>query len=76
MLGHHWTAGTTIGNEPYFYWMGHDQPLSYNDWHDGEPNNFHLTEDCLELKYQDDIFKWNDTLCQSKLFFVCEETIG
>lgn len=70
---HFWTAGTNLGNEPYFFWMGHDEPISFNDWANGEPNNYNLNEDCIELKFVGGTWKWNDTACDSKLYFVCEE---
>lgn len=71
-----WTGGTSLGTEPDFYWMGHDEPVTFTDWHNNEPNNGNWNEYCIEIKHQDDIYKWNDSVCSEKIHFVCEERIS
>lgn len=74
-----WTAGTCQGNEPYFYWMGHEKPMIYTNWYttapDVQPNNGSGTEDCIELATHLD-YKWSDVSCAHKLFTICEEKLS
>lgn len=65
-----------LGNEPYFYWMSHNQPITFSNWHPhGEPNNWHLNEDCIEIWHLNGLYKWNDSGCDNKFHFVCEESL-
>lgn len=71
-----WTAGTCLGNEPYFYWMGHTKPMTFTNWHRGEPNNnFPGNEDCFEMNHILN-YTWADVPCSNKMFAVCEEKIS
>lgn len=78
-----WTAGikhgTDIGNHSKFYWMGHDAPITFTDWHEGEPNNPDNNDFyCINLRpwYDNGSHLWYDDLCGVKFYFVCEESPG
>lgn len=73
--GDFWIGGTTLGNEPYFYWMNIEEPMKFNEWNSGNPNNSNGDEDCIELSKAAD-YKWNDNSCDEKKYFVCEEEIS
>ncbi|XP_071843537.1 uncharacterized protein [Apostichopus japonicus] len=64
-----------------FVWIGiHDSeqegewkyedgsPLTYDNWRDGEPNNYNNEEDCVEMGYG----LYNDRDCMAILYFCCE----
>lgn len=70
-----WISGTDMGSESKFYWMGHDRPVTFTDWHAGEPNNLGWTQDCIVLKSlaANGLYKWDDAWCTMSYFFICEE---
>lgn len=72
-----WFAGTTKGNEPYFYWIGHEKPMTFTNWDSerNEPNNNNGDEDCIAL-HQYANYKWHDWTCDHSFFPVCEEKIS
>ena len=45
-------------------------PLTYTNWRGGEPNDYGIGEDCIELYNSDGT--WNDEGCSDSLRFVCE----
>jgi len=74
---HFWSSGTDQGEEGRFVWMSTGQPLTFENWNSGEPNNFQYengeTENCLELWNRDGKgLRWNDTPCSFESYFVCE----
>lgn len=66
-----WLSGTRLGNDYNYYWMGHNEALSFSNWSEGEPNNASDREACVHISYQN--FKWNDLDCLFSAYFVCEE---
>lgn len=70
-----WLAGTDVGNESNFYWMGHSEPMTLTHWHGGEPNNLNWNQDCLTIKYwpDDSSYQWDDDFCSAEFYFICEE---
>lgn len=69
-----WLAGTDIGNESNFYWMGHDESMTFTNWHGGEPNNWNWNQDCVTIKYwPDNLYQWDDDFCSNEYYFICEE---
>lgn len=70
-----WVGATSLGNEPYFYWIDRKKPMSFANWISGDPNNSNGYEDCLELRYDSDL-KWNDCSCDDRKYFACEDEIS
>lgn len=66
-------GATKLDDEQSFYWMGSNALFEFADWHEGEPNNYNPEEQCIEMKNQSGDWKWNDTMCRSKLHIACEE---
>lgn len=56
--------------------MGTDAPFTFTDWLEGEPNNALLNEKCIEIRFSKDVYKWNDSQCSRKVYFICEERIS
>lgn len=48
--------------------------VDYVNWGDNEPNNFHGSEDCVELVVGNG--KWNDVNCYSKRNWICKIAKG
>ena len=49
-------------------------PLTYEPWHEGEPNDWGGKEDCAALNWHGSV-KWNDIGCDSRFGFICERSI-
>ncbi|XP_031633896.1 uncharacterized protein LOC116347455 [Contarinia nasturtii] len=71
--GTFWTAGTKLGNDNKFYWMGHDKEFAFTNWGDKEPNDFNGKESCVEMVEYHNL-KWNDWICDWERYFICEES--
>ncbi|MEC7984726.1 MAG: lectin-like protein [Myxococcota bacterium] len=56
------------GNEDNFSWVS-GETFDYENWNDGEPNNWESQEDCVEF-YDNGL--WNDASCQKEQYFICE----
>ncbi|KAL5012982.1 hypothetical protein ScPMuIL_011533 [Solemya velum] len=75
-------AGTygwyTIGNDMYheqqFSWTdsGSPVPMTYSNWHQGQPNDVGGQQDCLLMEYPDADYEWGDVDCSTKHPFICE----
>lgn len=66
-----WIGGTNLGNEPHFYWMGHQKPMTFTDWLGGQPEN-RSGENCIEISTANGL-KWNGRTCLQLNNFICEE---
>eukprot|EP00092_Neocalanus_flemingeri_P037866 GFUD01041219.1.p1 GENE.GFUD01041219.1~~GFUD01041219.1.p1 ORF type:complete len:465 (+),score=105.82 GFUD01041219.1:61-1395(+) len=64
-----WIGARDAEAEASFMWEQSGEELSYFNWHDGEPNNAGVGEDCVEVS---NFQKWNDLDCDEYRLFVCE----
>lgn len=53
--GYYWLGGERVSNDS-FGWIT-NEPWSYSNWNDGEPNNYENSEDCVGI-YPN--YLWND----------------
>ena len=58
-------------------WSWVDQtPFDYNNWQEGEPNNLDDNRYCSKVYAtgvgEEMLGKWDDTLCEYPLAFICE----
>lgn len=56
--------------------MGHNEPMTFTNWHNGEPNNPDNNNPyCINLRYWHDNGPnlWDDDRCDMSFYFVCEE---
>merc|ERR1719510_1668622 len=66
-------------DHPGVWWWEHrNETVSWFDWADGQPDNYH-GEDCLTLEeYHDPFFPiardyfWNDRSCDHSAHYICE----
>lgn len=69
-----WTSGNRRNTNGTFYW-GNGQLVTFTDWELGIPDNMHANvgreEECIEIKGYN-ILKWNDHLCEYRLYYICE----
>lgn len=70
---HVWLAGTDAGNKSNFYWMGHDQSVTFTDWLLDQPDNFAPNQNCIVYLLINGIYLWDKDYCSSKYYFMCEE---
>jgi len=66
-----WTAGQRRNSK--FVWKMNQAisyPLTYTNWHPGQPDNLDGNENCLHLFYSE--LLWNDIPCTLKMCFICE----
>ena len=54
--------------EGVFTWQD-GNPLVYEAWNEGEPNNFNSNEDCVEVLLSNAL--WNDARCRDEKSFIC-----
>lgn len=64
-----WLSASDIRHEGKWIWMTTGAPLLYNNFADGQPDNYGGKENCLELWPNN---KWNDGICDLKAYFACE----
>ena len=64
------SADGSGGSEDEFVWYNGENP-SYENWHEGEPNNYENSEDCTEM-YISTGGTWNDANCGQEKFYICE----
>ncbi|KAH1025203.1 lectin subunit alpha-like isoform X1 [Dendroctonus ponderosae] len=68
----YWTAGRRFGRNS-FVWFTDGEPLVYNNFAHGEPNNLKGAEGCIEfVNYSKKTSKWNDIACSKKAGYVCQ----
>lgn len=67
-----WIVGTRLGNEPSFYWFGNEQPVTFTDWLENNPDNWKWNENCIEI-WPFKGSKWNDRECLMLNNFICEK---
>jgi hypothetical protein len=65
-----WVAVTDTEVEGEWRWPD-GTLLSYEPWHEGEPNDSGGQEDCAALNWRGAV-KWNDIDCEARFGFVCE----
>ena len=64
----YWLGMTDRAEEGVFTWND-GSPIVYENWHDGEPNDWGSGEDCGAF-WMDD--HWNDFFCDQELGVICE----
>ncbi|VDI26006.1 Hypothetical predicted protein [Mytilus galloprovincialis] len=69
-----WLGGHDILTEGEWQWVISMDRIIYTNWGDGQPDNSHTSEHCLELSGQRS-FKWNDDGCEDHHYFICETGI-
>ncbi|XP_033743712.1 MAM and LDL-receptor class A domain-containing protein 1-like [Pecten maximus] len=69
-----YTSGNDERIEGTFEWTDHGShlPVTYTDWHQGQPNNVGGDQDCLLMQYADSNYEWGDVGCNEKHPFICE----
>ncbi len=67
-----WVAVTDAEVEGEWRWPDGTQ-LSYEPWHEGEPNDWGGEEDCATMNWFGAV-KWNDIGCEERFGFVCTVT--
>ncbi|OWF37287.1 uncharacterized protein LOC110440368 [Mizuhopecten yessoensis] len=69
-----YTSGNDERVEGRFEWtdQGAHLPVTYTDWHPGQPNNVGGDQDCLLMQYADNNYEWGDVACNEKHPFICE----
>ena len=72
-----WIGGTDAASEGTWVWSPSGTPLSYTNWHSGQPDDYRGNEDCLEFNWgpsgTSGTGKWNDADCSAyKRKYVCE----
>lgn len=69
-----YTSGNDERLEGTFEWTdrGSHLPVTYTDWHPGQPNNVGGDQDCLLMQYADSNYEWGDVGCNEKHPFICE----
>ena len=54
-------------------WCESDEPANFTAWKPGQPDNFHNTEDCVEIMTDLAAFGfWNDISCSVKQNSICQ----
>ncbi|CAG9839352.1 unnamed protein product [Diabrotica balteata] len=70
-----WTPGTNLAGE--WVWLSTGQQYTYTNWFINEPSNVtsdNRAENCMIafLSIGQHGFAWNDVVCETKCFFICE----
>ncbi|VDI33849.1 Hypothetical predicted protein, partial [Mytilus galloprovincialis] len=67
-----YTGGNDEKTEHNFVWTDNGAPVTFTNWHPGQPNNVGGDQDCLLLQYPDTNFEWGDVGCSEKHPYICE----
>ncbi|XP_050725050.1 macrophage mannose receptor 1-like [Eriocheir sinensis] len=70
-IGSAWIGLNDRVEEGTFTWADGTKPR-YTNWHDREPNNLGVGEDCVEIKSVGR-YMWNDLPCDAERRFVCQK---
>uniref|UniRef100_A0A8C4EVA2 C-type lectin domain-containing protein n=1 Tax=Dicentrarchus labrax TaxID=13489 RepID=A0A8C4EVA2_DICLA len=70
-----WIGLTDSETEGTWKWVD-GTPLTTSYWMDGEPNNYDLKEDCVEVRYHEKENSWNDKPCDLPNFWICEKKVS
>uniref|UniRef100_A0A8C4HR38 C-type lectin domain-containing protein n=1 Tax=Dicentrarchus labrax TaxID=13489 RepID=A0A8C4HR38_DICLA len=70
-----WIGLTDSETEGTWKWVD-GTPLTTSYWMDGEPNNYDLKEDCVEVKQHEKKNSWNDFQCDLPNFWICEKKVS
>ncbi|XP_077993991.1 macrophage mannose receptor 1-like [Glandiceps talaboti] len=74
--GHVWIGLSDINNEVGDYrWTNNRQALSYNNWKSGEPDNSHVSGNCVEVRSNNN-GQWSTQTCSSENAFICSKREG
>lgn len=68
-----WLAATNHGGTGFTLWLTTGEDISWSKWARGEPNNNGGNEHCLVYMDSEYGHGWNDTGCEKKKRFFCEE---
>jgi len=68
-----WTSGNDLGAFREWYFLANGRPMSFTNWGVGEPNNSGGNERCVEMRFRNQAWSWNDRLCNTRSFFICEK---
>ena len=49
-------------------------PVTFLNWHAGEPNDNSFVENCVEM--YPGSFQWNDLRCSEKRGYMCKQPLG
>ena len=66
-----WLGLNDIAEEGSFVWDSTQQPPSFTDWLEGEPNDRRNIEDCAMHMFLSGE-EWNDTPCTSEMRSICQ----
>ena len=64
-----WIGMRDINLNQVFSWQTDNKVLSYADWDNGQPNNWHCNQHCGAIKPN---YKWHDISCDMKQEYVCQ----
>ncbi len=51
-----------------------NSPLDYVNWQSGEPSDYRVLENCVEMKTRSG--QWNDVSCAYQREFMCKKKLG
>ncbi|XP_055995966.1 macrophage mannose receptor 1-like isoform X2 [Ostrea edulis] len=68
----YWIGLNDRTRESSWQWLDGNQGSKYFNWAPHEPNNL-LTENCVEMNFQNHQGKWNDRICSTAVRFICQK---
>ncbi|XP_030042855.1 lectin-like [Microcaecilia unicolor] len=68
-----WIGASDSYKDRTFFWTD-GSAWDYENWHSGEPNNFHGTREACVNSYYFSDDTWNDFICTAKFPFTCKVT--
>lgn len=69
--GNIWIGGTDGSQEGTWVWVN-GEPWTFEAWTRGQPDDYLMAEDCVELWPYDTGFGWNDQSCDDGRAYLCE----
>ncbi|XP_033726001.1 C-type mannose receptor 2-like [Pecten maximus] len=67
-----WTGANDLETEGVFVWEDNGVPVSYTDWEENNPNNYHNKQHCVRFKESE---SWNDLYCYRLYAYACQRTL-
>ncbi|XP_062587631.1 perlucin-like protein [Saccostrea cucullata] len=68
-----WVGATDAMVEGGWRWMPGFDPIGYDDWYPGQPNDDY-NQDCMQLCHEFH-YHWDDDHCEESKPFICEKSI-
>ncbi|GAB6032988.1 Fc fragment of IgE, low affinity II, receptor for (CD23) [Chamberlinius hualienensis] len=67
-----WLGASDLAKDDTWIWAHDNSPVSFNNWLEGQPDNYQGNEKCLHY-WTEFNWGWNDAQCLTAYHYICEQ---